>query len=408
MIKNRLISGKTGIGLFVFVFVLLSDIYSASSILNSSLNVTTGSNTGCYTAGSSMTINFTANSGSSFNTGFGAIFMDYDGDNTLDWNDWCLYRSGGAVSPPDRNGVDNGYGFVTSSSNQSISVTASAPSGISGTIRLWVTIRTDYYSLKDWGGNGYDDIEYIDIGVCSTGPTNTHTHTYTATNTNTHTFTNTNTHTFTDTPTATPTATLAACAASDNFNDNSFNTSVWTATTLGTVSSSSQNETSSTLQVTVQTASDMLATGTSDNVRFIYQKIPSTTDFIMTVRITNISGGNPAGGGVVVRDSLNAGSEMYFMGGLYYDRPAYFKYRTTDGGSSSGTGTSAASFSSKYFMLVKNGNSIGGYYSTDNVTWTQQGVTQTASFDSDMYVGLDTSGAYSNSYTTTYDDYTFT
>ncbi|HPI04711.1 MAG TPA: hypothetical protein PKZ78_12835, partial [Candidatus Goldiibacteriota bacterium] len=222
-------------------------------------------------------------------------------------------------------------------------------------------------------------------------PTSTFTNTYTHTATNTYTYT----HTFTNTPTATPTATFATCAASDNFNDNSFDTSLWTATDLGAVSNSSQSETSSALSVSLRTSSGMNSTDTTDNVRFIYQKIPSTTDFIMKVRLTNINGGNPAGGGVVVRDSLNAGSEMYFMGGLYYDNPAYFKYRNTDGGSSSGTGTSAASFSSKYFMLVKNGDSIGGYYSTDNVTWTPQGVTQTASFDSDMYVGLDTSSAYS-------------
>jgi hypothetical protein len=205
---------------------------------------------------------------------------------------------------------------------------------------------------------------------------------------------------------------LNSCASSDNFNDNSFDTGIWTNTTLGTASNGSVSETGNALDVSVQDVGIVSSIGTgSDNVDFVYQQISSSTDFTITMKVPALSNNNSSSAGIMVRDSLAAGSEMYLMTAIYSQENYAFVTRAVDGDNSvqTHTGDWTTLAMPRYVKLVKSGTSISGYYSADGVTWTQEGSTATGiTFDADMYVGIAVTSDYNNPGTSTVDDFNFT
>jgi uncharacterized repeat protein (TIGR01451 family) len=196
------------------------------------------------------------------------------------------------------------------------------------------------------------------------------------------------------------------CATPDNFDDNSFNTGIWTATNLGAASNGSENETGQQLVDTV-TSNGITSWGTTDNSRFIYQDMNPANNFVMTLQVNSIQNANAATGGLMVRSSLASGAQQYTMAAVHNQFEFDFAYRTVDNASDSFSTTGAwGSWTFPlYVELVKTGSSIGAYYSTNGTTWVQQGVTQTANFSGHMYVGIETCSDYNGAGTTRVDNF---
>lgn len=138
---------------------------------------------------------------------------------------------------------------------------------------------------------------------------------------------------------------------------------------------------------------------TADSFEYAY--VPVSGDVTLTARVVSLTGNSGDGGwskaGVMLRNTLEPGS-MHASMDITSRNPASgttdtskrtFQYRTTTGGGS-GDSTAAGTdpFSTMWVRIVRSGNSFSGYYSTDGITWTQQGSAQTISMANNYYMGL--------------------
>src|SRR5690606_37619832 len=105
----------------------------------------------------------------------------------------------------------------------------------------------------------------------------------------------------------------------------------------------------------------------------------------IVAKVTSIEQATNAHAGVMVRESLSAGSKHAFMY-LEADGGAGFTYRSTTGGSSGNSSTSGVSVP-HWVKLVRSGNTFEGYHSSDGESWTLVD-SQTISMASNVYVGL--------------------
>ncbi len=135
------------------------------------------------------------------------------------------------------------------------------------------------------------------------------------------------------------------------------------------------------------------AANTADAMQFVYQ--PLAGDGSIVARVTSLQGVNYPQVGVMIRETLNAGSTHAFV--YFCSNQAYLFTRTTTGGSTASQSTSL-SFSAPYWAkLVRAGNTFSGYISYDGFDWTQVGTTTTIAMASSVYIGL---GVSSESTTT--------
>jgi hypothetical protein len=107
--------------------------------------------------------------------------------------------------------------------------------------------------------------------------------------------------------------------------------------------------------------------GAADNFRFLYQ--PLSGDGEIKVRLGSQSVTNAAArAGVMIRETLTAGSRYAFMG-AGGDRTVRWQRRSTTSGSTSsstsGTSTNA------WIRLTRTNNTLYGFKSTNGVTWTR-------------------------------------
>jgi hypothetical protein len=124
--------------------------------------------------------------------------------------------------------------------------------------------------------------------------------------------------------------------------------------------------------------------GTADQFRFA--ATPLTGDGSITVRV--VSQDNTDGwakAGVMIRETLASNSKHAMMV-VSPDNGAAFQYRSSTGGSSfdSHTAGPAAPY---WVQLVRSGDTLTGYYSSDGITWTQQS-SATVAMKSTVYIGL--------------------
>jgi len=124
--------------------------------------------------------------------------------------------------------------------------------------------------------------------------------------------------------------------------------------------------------------------GGADAFHFVYRPLSGDGQIIArvaSVQNTNVS----AKAGVMIRETLTAGSRMALMS-VTPSSGALYVYRTASGGNSKSV--SAAGVAAPVWVkLVRTGSSIIGYRSTDGVTWTQVS-SQTVSMATEVFVGL--------------------
>jgi regulation of enolase protein 1 (concanavalin A-like superfamily) len=124
--------------------------------------------------------------------------------------------------------------------------------------------------------------------------------------------------------------------------------------------------------------------GTADQFNYAYQT--AGTSYTITARVVSMTNTNSgAQAGVMIRETLATGSTMANIN-VTPSNGVTWVTRTTSGSATGGSRT--ASLVAPYWVrVVRNGSTFTGYYSSDGVTWTQQG-TVTISMASSAYIGL--------------------
>jgi RHS repeat-associated protein len=142
---------------------------------------------------------------------------------------------------------------------------------------------------------------------------------------------------------------------------------------------------------------------TADAFHFVYQ--PLSGDATIIARLDDLTGASSGrAAGVMVRETLTAGSKHYFADYNSTNFQPGVDYRSTTGGSSTSVaygGTTPPG----WVKLVRSGNSFSAYSSTDRSSWTQMSTTQTITMATNVYVGMAvTSGTINSTSTGTVDN----
>jgi regulation of enolase protein 1 (concanavalin A-like superfamily) len=123
----------------------------------------------------------------------------------------------------------------------------------------------------------------------------------------------------------------------------------------------------------------------ADEFRFVHQ--PMTGDGAIVARVASLTNTHEwAKAGVMIRESLGAGSKHAFMA-ITPSRGASFQWRSSTGSkmsSSTVTGKAAP----QWVRVARVGTQLRGYVSSDGVRWTQIGSAKTVSMGSTVQVGL--------------------
>ena len=139
----------------------------------------------------------------------------------------------------------------------------------------------------------------------------------------------------------------------------------WQTTDLGTVGAVG-SASASTGIFSVTGAGNI--SGRTDNFRFVHQSL--TGDGEIKVRLNTVGDtGNSGRVGVMVRESLTSGSRYAFMG-ISPDGRFRWQRRSSTSGSTSSTASTYGTVPNVWLRLVRTGNTLYGYRSTDGVTWT--------------------------------------
>ncbi len=129
-----------------------------------------------------------------------------------------------------------------------------------------------------------------------------------------------------------------------------------------------------------------------DQFRFAYKQLSGNGTLV--ARVDSIANTNVwAKGGVMIRQSLEAGSTHAFMpitpGGASAGNGASFQRRLTTAGVSTNNDKAAPAVAAPYWVKVERaGNSFTGSISPDGKTWTQLGTAQTIVMTNPVLIGL--------------------
>ena len=127
--------------------------------------------------------------------------------------------------------------------------------------------------------------------------------------------------------------------------------------------------------------------GTNDAFQFVYVYVPISTNCDVRARVLGITYSDGwAKAGVMIRESLAAGSRNAYMA-VSYANGTTFQYRSaTDGSSANSTGTGAAPY---WVRLTRTNNIFRAYRSADGTTWSTVGVAVAISMSgTGAYIGL--------------------
>jgi len=127
--------------------------------------------------------------------------------------------------------------------------------------------------------------------------------------------------------------------------------------------------------------------GTADAFHYVYRTINgdgTVSTKVLAQGNTNAS----AKAGLMFRDTAAAGA-MFADVVVTPSSGIEFQYRSSTNGSAAQSGSSVTGVTAPVWLkLMRNGNNFSAYYSTDNVTWSQVGSTQTIAMGSNALVGL--------------------
>jgi hypothetical protein len=156
----------------------------------------------------------------------------------------------------------------------------------------------------------------------------------------------------------------------------------WTGADVGSVAAAGAQNISGTSGTVSGSGADIWST--ADGFHIAYQQL--TGDVTLVARVTGLSQTDAwAKAGLMVRESLSAGSRHAFMFTGWNNNSA-FEYRTTTGGDS-GISYGAWSWLPLWIKLVRSGDTFTGYQSEDGVIWSTVG-SMTVPMTSAIYAGL--------------------
>jgi arylsulfatase A len=159
----------------------------------------------------------------------------------------------------------------------------------------------------------------------------------------------------------------------------------WLSMHIGQIASESYAEYSDNT-ITVD-AADFDAWGAADRVHYIYQPA-SGTNAEMVVNITQLDNVQSyAQGGIMFRETLDAGSKMAFML-LAGDKRKIMRDRIETNGVTNQKPLATTVLQAPYWLkLVRSGNNFSGYYSNNGISWTLER-TISIPMGNEFYVGL--------------------
>jgi regulation of enolase protein 1 (concanavalin A-like superfamily) len=120
--------------------------------------------------------------------------------------------------------------------------------------------------------------------------------------------------------------------------------------------------------------------GTADSFNFAYQTLSG--DGSIVARVVSLT--SAASAGVMIRETLNAGSTNIYPS--FYQQNIYMNYRPTTAGSTSQAGAGGATLP-YWVKAVRSGSTLSGYTSADGVNWVLIS-SQTISMGQNVYIGL--------------------
>jgi regulation of enolase protein 1 (concanavalin A-like superfamily) len=124
--------------------------------------------------------------------------------------------------------------------------------------------------------------------------------------------------------------------------------------------------------------------GTADEFMFVHWRLTGDGDIV--ARVDSMQNANPyAKAGVMIRESLTAGS-THALAATYVSHGAAFQRRRVTGGVTTYT-TGGAASAPVWLKLERRGSTLRAYRSADGVTWTTIG-SEVISMASTVYVGL--------------------
>jgi hypothetical protein len=168
----------------------------------------------------------------------------------------------------------------------------------------------------------------------------------------------------------------------------------WQTTDIGSVGVAGSASMSNGLY-TVQGAGNL--SGTADNFRLVYQ--PLSGDGEIKVRLNSVGNTGTSGRiGVMIRESLTSGSKYAWMG-ISPDGTFRWQRRSNTGGSTSTSTSTVGTPPNAWTRLVRMGNTLYGYNSTDGTNWTQVN-SRSITMATNIYVGLVVASGSSNTLNT--------
>jgi hypothetical protein len=156
----------------------------------------------------------------------------------------------------------------------------------------------------------------------------------------------------------------------------------WTSTDIGT----GQSAGSATHSAGTFTHAGSGSIGsTADKLRFSYQAL--TGDGEIIAKISNLQNtGSDARVGVMIRDSLASNAMGIFIGMSESDSYRWDRRSSTGGSTTSTSSTGTAP--ETWVRLVRSGDTITAYKSSDGTSWTSVGSTNDTTIASTSYIGL--------------------
>jgi len=167
----------------------------------------------------------------------------------------------------------------------------------------------------------------------------------------------------------------------------------WQTANIGNTGSG--NVTSSNGTFTVQGAGNI--SGSSDNFQFLYQNLSGDGEIRAQIASAQKTGSGDMTG-AMIRESLASGSK-YALIGLSPASAMRWQRRTSTGGGTSSSKAGNAMLPNVWVRVVRSGNTLAGYKSSDGVNWTL--VNSVAiTMASNVYIGLAVASGSINTMTT--------